>query len=58
MPGRGDPVDLPKHSPGNPMLQRLRDEAHRFEWPASDIEGAAAQLQGEQTKLERGPTTG
>ncbi|MBW3622571.1 MAG: excinuclease ABC subunit UvrC [Armatimonadetes bacterium] len=30
VPGQSDPVDLPKHSPGNHMLQRIRDEAHRF----------------------------
>jgi excinuclease ABC subunit C len=30
VPGQSDPIDLPRHSPGNHMLQRLRDEAHRF----------------------------
>ncbi len=30
IPGQSEPVDLPRHSPGNFMLQRLRDEAHRF----------------------------
>lgn len=30
IPGEKNPVDLPKYSPGNLMLQRLRDEAHRF----------------------------
>jgi excinuclease ABC subunit C len=30
VPDRSEPMDLPKHSPGNHMLQRLRDEAHRF----------------------------
>src|SRR5438132_1560700 len=30
LPGRGDPVVLPEHSPGRQLLQRIRDEAHRF----------------------------
>jgi excinuclease ABC subunit C len=30
LPGRPDPVVLPDHSPGLQLLQRLRDEAHRF----------------------------
>ena len=30
MPGRPDPVLLPSHSPGLQLLQRIRDEAHRF----------------------------
>jgi excinuclease ABC subunit C len=30
LPGRPDPVLLPDHSPGLQLLQRLRDEAHRF----------------------------
>jgi excinuclease ABC subunit C len=30
LPGRSDPVLLPDHSPGLQLLQRLRDEAHRF----------------------------
>ena len=30
LPGRPDPVLLPEHSPGLQLLQRLRDEAHRF----------------------------
>jgi excinuclease ABC subunit C len=30
LPGRSDPVVLPDHSPGLQLLQRLRDEAHRF----------------------------
>jgi excinuclease ABC subunit C len=30
VPGRGDPIVLPEHSPGLQLLQRLRDEAHRF----------------------------
>src|SRR5213595_2517647 len=30
LPGRADPVALPEHSPGLQLLQRIRDEAHRF----------------------------
>jgi excinuclease ABC subunit C len=30
IPGRKDPVILPRSSPGLQLLQRLRDEAHRF----------------------------
>ena len=30
LPGRPDPVRLPENSPALQMLQRLRDEAHRF----------------------------
>jgi excinuclease ABC subunit C len=30
LPGRTDPVVLPETSPGLQLLQRLRDEAHRF----------------------------
>jgi len=30
LPGRADPVVLPDHSPGLQLLQRIRDEAHRF----------------------------
>ena len=30
VPGRPDPILLPDHSPGLQLLQRLRDEAHRF----------------------------
>jgi excinuclease ABC subunit C len=30
LPGRSSPVRLPQHSPGLQLLQRLRDEAHRF----------------------------
>jgi excinuclease ABC subunit C len=30
LPGRSNPVRLPDHSPGLQLLQRLRDEAHRF----------------------------
>jgi excinuclease ABC subunit C len=30
LPGRPGPVLLPAHSPGLQLLQRLRDEAHRF----------------------------
>jgi len=30
LPGRSGPVRLPEHSPGLQLLQRLRDEAHRF----------------------------
>jgi excinuclease ABC subunit C len=30
LPGRSDPVVLPEHSPGLQLLQRIRDEAHRF----------------------------
>jgi excinuclease ABC subunit C len=30
LPGRPHPVVLPAHSPGLQLLQRLRDEAHRF----------------------------
>ena len=30
LPGRPDPVVLPDHSPGLQLLQRIRDEAHRF----------------------------
>src|SRR5262249_36486648 len=30
LPGRPRPVLLPAHSPGLQLLQRLRDEAHRF----------------------------
>ncbi len=30
LPGRSDPVRLPENSPALKMLQRLRDEAHRF----------------------------
>ncbi|HET7040143.1 MAG TPA: helix-hairpin-helix domain-containing protein, partial [Gemmatimonadales bacterium] len=30
LPGRGDPLRLPRRSPSLRLLQRLRDEAHRF----------------------------
>jgi excinuclease ABC subunit C len=30
VPGRADPILLPRHSPGLQLLQRIRDEAHRF----------------------------
>jgi excinuclease ABC subunit C len=30
LPGRPDAVVLPKHQPGLQLLQRIRDEAHRF----------------------------
>ena len=30
VPGRPDPIVLPRHNPGLQLLQRLRDEAHRF----------------------------
>jgi excinuclease ABC subunit C len=30
VPGRPDPIVLPSHSPGLQLLQRIRDEAHRF----------------------------
>ena len=30
LPGRGDPVKLPRRSPALRMLQQARDEAHRF----------------------------
>ncbi|HEY3921460.1 MAG TPA: helix-hairpin-helix domain-containing protein, partial [Gaiellaceae bacterium] len=30
LPGRPEPVVLPEHSPGLQLLQRIRDEAHRF----------------------------
>jgi excinuclease ABC subunit C len=30
VPGRADPIRLSRHSPGLQLLQRIRDEAHRF----------------------------
>jgi len=30
IPGRGKPIVLPRNSPGLQLLQRMRDEAHRF----------------------------
>jgi excinuclease ABC subunit C len=30
VPGHPDPILLPEHSPGLQLLQRIRDEAHRF----------------------------
>ena len=30
VPGRTDPIELPRGSEGNQLLQRVRDEAHRF----------------------------
>jgi excinuclease ABC subunit C len=30
VPGRSEPIVLPEHSPGLQLLQRVRDEAHRF----------------------------
>jgi excinuclease ABC subunit C len=30
VPGRADPIVLPRHNPGLQLLQRIRDEAHRF----------------------------
>jgi excinuclease ABC subunit C len=30
VPGRAEPLDLPRDSEGNKLLQRVRDEAHRF----------------------------
>ena len=30
VPGRTDPIELPRASEANQLLQRVRDEAHRF----------------------------
>jgi excinuclease ABC subunit C len=30
VPGRAEPIELPRASEGNQLLQRVRDEAHRF----------------------------
>jgi excinuclease ABC subunit C len=30
VPGRSEPIELPRSSEGNQLLQRVRDEAHRF----------------------------
>jgi excinuclease ABC subunit C len=30
VPGRSQPLELPRESEGNRLLQRVRDEAHRF----------------------------
>ena len=30
MPGRSQPIALPRHSQGLYLVQRIRDEAHRF----------------------------
>jgi excinuclease ABC subunit C len=30
VPGRPDPILLDRHNPGLQLLQRIRDEAHRF----------------------------
>jgi excinuclease ABC subunit C len=30
VPGRGEPIDLPRESEASQLLQRVRDEAHRF----------------------------
>ena len=30
VPGRTDPIELPRESEANQLLQRVRDEAHRF----------------------------
>jgi excinuclease ABC subunit C len=30
VPGRSEPIHLPREAPGNLLLQRVRDEAHRF----------------------------
>ena len=30
VPGRRDPLPLPADDPGSLLLQRMRDEAHRF----------------------------
>jgi excinuclease ABC subunit C len=30
LPDRAEPIGLPRHSPGLQLLQRVRDEAHRF----------------------------
>jgi excinuclease ABC subunit C len=30
IPGRSDPIELPRESEANQLLQRVRDEAHRF----------------------------
>src|SRR5581483_5215799 len=30
VPGQSEPILLPEHSPGLQLLQRIRDEAHRF----------------------------
>ena len=30
VPGQSEPIVLPDHAPGLQLLQRIRDEAHRF----------------------------
>src|SRR5690606_41383702 len=59
--GRPDPVDLPWASPGLKLLQRIRDEAHRYAITyhrhlrdQRTSEAALDQIPGEGPRRERG----
>lgn len=57
MPGRSDPVRLPKRSPALRMLQQARDEAHRFAVTFQRQKRAARTITSELLKIPGvGPT--
>jgi excinuclease ABC subunit C len=57
LPGRGDPVRLPRRSPALRMLQRARDEAHRFAVTFQRQKRAARTITSELLKVPGiGPT--
>lgn len=57
MPGRGEPVRLPRRSPALRMLQQARDEAHRFAVTFQRQKRAARTITSELLKIPGvGPT--
>ncbi len=57
LPGRGDPIKLPRRSPALRMLQQARDEAHRFAITFQRQKRAARTITSELLKVPGiGPT--